>query len=127
MESIRGWTTKIDGGIKVYEGSESEMNRIIKDLQNTESEQAKCEEEELRQKNLNRKWNLKLQQKVSYDKKEPEWSRKPEKESKLQKLPKLVIIKFKGMQTNWSWCWHCTGDQVLIPKKNVFIRKSQLV
>ena len=55
MESIRGWTTNIDGGIKMYEGSESEMNRIIKDLQKTESEQAKCEEEELRQKNLNRK------------------------------------------------------------------------
>ena len=52
MESILGWTTKIDGEIKVYEGSESELNRIVKDLQKTESEQAKCEEEEL---HLNRK------------------------------------------------------------------------
>ena len=52
MESILGWTTKIDGEIKVYEGSESELTRIIKDLPKTESERAKCEEEEL---HLNRK------------------------------------------------------------------------
>ena len=38
----------------------------------------------------------KLQPKLNYDKKEPESCKKPEKESKLHKVPKLTIMNLKG-------------------------------
>ena len=113
MESIRAWTTKIDGDVRVYEGTVSDLNRALKDLQKAESERARREEEEfaseLRQRKFEQEMKFeeaKLQQKLDYDKKEPKLSEKPEKESKLHKLPKLVITKFKGVQTDRLRFWN---------------------
>ena len=72
MESIRAWTTKIDGDVRVYEGTVSDLNRALKDLQKAESERARREEEEfaseLRQRKFEQEMKFKearLQQKLN--------------------------------------------------------------
>ena len=97
----------------MYEGTVSDLNRALKDLQKAETERARREEEEfaseLRQRKFEQEMKFeeaKLQQKLDYDKKEPKSSEKPEKEPKLHKLPKLVITKFKGVQADWLRFWN---------------------
>ena len=96
MESIRAWTTKIDGDCRVYEGTVSDLNRALKDLQKAESEQARREEEEFASELRQRKFEQEMkfeEASLHYDKKEPKSSEKPEKESKLHKLSKACYYK----------------------------------
>jgi hypothetical protein len=86
-----------------------EFNSVIRDIQKIESERVKQEKEDLASKIRHQKFEeemkfeeAKLQQKLSFEKKSLEGSKNEEKESKLYtKLPKLVITKFKGVQTDW--------------------------
>lgn len=114
IHDIREWSNKIDGGIRKYEASVLELSTVIKDLQKAESEQAKREEEDLAAKLRHQKFEeemkfeeAKLQKKLNFEKKALDGSKKLEKETKLHtKLPKLVITRFKGIQTDWLRFWN---------------------
>lgn len=111
--NIREWSNKIESDISKYEASVAELNALIKDIQRNESEQLKREEEDLASKLRHQKFEeemkfeeAKLQQKLSYEKKSLEGSKNEEKDAKLHtKLPKLIITKFKGAQTDWVRFW----------------------
>ena len=114
IQDIKEWSSKIESDISKYEASVLELNSVIRDIQKTESERVKQEEEDLASKIRHQKFQeemkfeeAKLQQKLSFEKTSLEGSKNEEKESKLYtKLPKLVITKFKGVQTDWLRFWN---------------------
>ena len=114
IQDIKEWSSKIESDISKYEASVLELNSDIRDIQKTESERVKQEEEDLTSKIRHQKFEeeikfeeAKLQQKLSFEKKSLEGLKNEEKESKLYtKLPKLVITKFKGVQTDWLRFWN---------------------
>ena len=110
VESIREWTDEIEKGLQVFEQSGLEITEAVSELNRSKVEQKKQEEEELstqlRQKKFEEEMKfeeVKLQQKLEYEKKAQQGLKKLEKDSsKLHtKLSKLVITKFKGVQTDW--------------------------
>ena len=108
IQEIREWSSKTENDIKEYEACVAELNSVIKNLQKTESERTKREEEELASELRHQKFEqemkfeeAKLQQKLNFENKALESSKKSGKESNLHtKLPKLVITQFKGIQTD---------------------------
>ncbi len=114
IQEIREWSSKTENGIKEYEACVAELNSVIKNLQKTESERTKREEEELTSELQHQKFEqemkfeeAKLQQKLNFENKVLESSKKSGKESNLHtKLPKLVITQFKGIQTDWLRFWN---------------------
>ncbi len=114
IQEIREWSSKTENDIKEYEACVAELNSVIKNLQKTESERTKREEEELASELRHQKFEqemkfeeAKLQQKLNFENKALESSKKSGKESNLHtKLPKLVITQFKGIQTDWLRFWN---------------------
>ena len=114
VESIREWTDETEKGLQVCKRSVLEITKAVTELNRSKAAQEKQEEEELAAQLCDKKFEeemkfeeMKLQQKLEYEKKAQEGLKKLEKDSSklLTKLPKLVTTKFKGAQTDWLRFW----------------------